>query len=230
MRWVTVGAAAAYSTTNDMARYVAALLGAGTDQHGAILNPATLATMFEPHYQPDPRIPGMGLAFFRGNAGGHPVVEHQGIVPGFNSRSSGSRRRRRCPGLHQRCPPGRVVAVSRNRRAAQPPARRPRRANPRRGSTPPRDLGRPVRLVPFSGPLTDPASGPYGRRRRGLHQSWAAHVPALTPVPAMYRGFVLHPDDEHDPYVFRIDPHRHRTSRVVFSREPGDQRPAATWS
>jgi hypothetical protein len=31
-------------------------------------------------------------------------------------------------------------------------------------------------------------------------------VRALTPMPALYRGFPLHPDDEQDPYVFRLDP------------------------
>ena len=54
-----------------MARYAAALLGGGTGEHGQVLQPDTLATMFRPHYQPDPRIPGMGLGFFRGHAGEH---------------------------------------------------------------------------------------------------------------------------------------------------------------
>jgi Beta-lactamase len=46
-----------------------------------------LASMFEPHYQPDPRMSGFGLGFFRFNLGGHLAVEHQGqgILPGFNS-------------------------------------------------------------------------------------------------------------------------------------------------
>ena len=30
-------------------------------------------------------------------------------------------------------------------------------------------------------------------------------VRLLTPVPALYRGFPLQPDDETDPYVFRLD-------------------------
>src|SRR6266542_1450761 len=81
---VTAGAASVYPTARDMARYVAALLGGGANVHGSVLKPATLATMFEPHYQPDPRVPGMGLGFWRGNAGGH-LVEHTGILSGFNS-------------------------------------------------------------------------------------------------------------------------------------------------
>jgi len=43
----------------------------------------------------------------------------------------------------------------------------------------------------------------------------------LTPVPALYRGIPLHPDDDKDPYVFRIDlsPFGMSTARIVFSRE-----------
>jgi CubicO group peptidase (beta-lactamase class C family) len=82
---VTAAASSIYSTPRDMARYVAALLSGGSGQHGAILKPETLALMFEPHYQPDPRIPGMGLGFWRVYLGGHPAVEHQGVIPGFNS-------------------------------------------------------------------------------------------------------------------------------------------------
>jgi hypothetical protein len=41
----------------------------------------------------------------------------------------------------------------------------------------------------------------------------------LTPIPAMYRGFPLYPDDEKDPYVFRIDLSSFGigTMRVIFS-------------
>jgi hypothetical protein len=68
-----------------MARYLAALAGGGANSHGRVLEPATLATMFEPHYQTDPRVPGIGLAFMRSCFGAHLAVEHQGILPGFNS-------------------------------------------------------------------------------------------------------------------------------------------------
>jgi CubicO group peptidase (beta-lactamase class C family) len=81
----TPGASAIYSTASDMARYVAALLGGGANEHGSVLRPETLARMFEPHYQPDPRIPGMGLAFFRDEVGGHRTVGHDGIWKGFRS-------------------------------------------------------------------------------------------------------------------------------------------------
>lgn len=75
---VPAPASSAYSTPNDMARYLAALLGGGANEHGSVLQPETLATMFEPHYQPDPRVPGIGLGFWRVDIGGHRVVEHRG--------------------------------------------------------------------------------------------------------------------------------------------------------
>ena len=44
----------------------------------------------------------------------------------------------------------------------------------------------------------------------------------LNPIPALYKGFPLHPDDETDPYAFRIDFSEFGlgTVPVVFSREP----------
>ena len=48
-------------------------------------------------------------------------------------------------------------------------------------------------------------------------------IRALSPIPALYRGFALHPDDDQDPYVFRIELPWFGigTGRVIFSREPG---------
>lgn len=46
---------------------------------------------------------------------------------------------------------------------------------------------------------------------------------ALSPIPALYRGFPLRPDDENDPYVFRIDLSEFGMGmcRVIFSRGSG---------
>ena len=53
----------------------------------------------------------------------------------------------------------------------------------------------------------------------------------LSPIPAAYKGFPLHPDDETDPYAFRIDFSEFGlgTSPVVFSREPETGTMAARW-
>ena len=39
--------------------------------------------MFRPQYQPDPRLPGIGLSFLRGEVGGHRTIGHDGGWPGF---------------------------------------------------------------------------------------------------------------------------------------------------
>jgi CubicO group peptidase (beta-lactamase class C family) len=46
----TPGSGGMYSTPADMARYVAALLRGGAGEHGPVLQPATLAAMFQPHF------------------------------------------------------------------------------------------------------------------------------------------------------------------------------------
>ena len=47
-------------------------------------------------------------------------------------------------------------------------------------------------------------------------------IRGLTPIPALLKGFRLHPDDDGDPYAFRIDgsPFSLGTFPVVFSYEP----------
>ncbi|HET9974474.1 MAG TPA: serine hydrolase domain-containing protein, partial [Streptosporangiaceae bacterium] len=81
----TPGGGGMYSTAGDMARYVAALLRMGAGEHGPVLKPATMASMFQPHFQPDPRVPGMGLAFEPGEESGHKTVGKTGVLPGFLS-------------------------------------------------------------------------------------------------------------------------------------------------
>lgn len=83
--YVTAGAASAYTTARDMARYLAALTGEGRNAHGMVLDPATMAVMFDAHFQSDPRLPGMGLSFFRAELSGRRLVEHAGLIPGFDS-------------------------------------------------------------------------------------------------------------------------------------------------
>jgi CubicO group peptidase (beta-lactamase class C family) len=45
----------------------------------------------------------------------------------------------------------------------------------------------------------------------------------LSPIPALYRGFPLHPDDADDPYLYRIDLSQFGlgTARVAFGRDLG---------
>jgi hypothetical protein len=202
---------------------VAALLSGGTGKDGSILQPETLASMFAPHYQPDPRLPGIGLAFFRGEVGGHLVVEHEGLLPGFSSQLS-------------RAPDDGVGVVAFTNGAKSASAWL---------GTEVSGLLSDVLGIPDQGIRTDVPHHPefwgalcgwYGYRGslRDV-QRWlvlGAEVVvrrgqlvlrALSPLPALNRGLPLHPDDKRDPYVFRIDLSEFGlgTARVVFSREPG---------
>jgi CubicO group peptidase (beta-lactamase class C family) len=219
---VTVGAGGIYSTTADMARYVAALLAGGSGEHGPILKPETLTSMFAPHYQPDPRLSGVGLAFFRHNLGGHLVVEHDGLVPGFNSQMSlaphdgtgvvaftnGARSAMAWLGAEVSAILGRILGVPEPVIRADVPHH-------------PEIWTEVCGWYSFRGSLQDAqkwlVAGAEVFVRRGQ-----LTLRPVTALPALARGLPLHPDDSGDPYVFRIDLSSLGigTSRMVFSRSP----------
>jgi CubicO group peptidase (beta-lactamase class C family) len=221
---IPIGAGGIFSTPKDMAGYLAALLGGGGNEHGSVLKPATLATMFEPHYQPDPRLAGMGLAFFRANLGGHLAVEHDGILPGFDSQiflapdegvgamafANGARR-----GMHWLTPE--VGAVLKEMLGVSDAVIRtdiPQH---------PEIWGEICGWYRFSTHMTDPARFVLGAGAEIFVRRGQLTIRYLSPVPALYRGFRMHPDDEKDPYVFRIafPWFGIGTGRVVLSRKPG---------
>jgi CubicO group peptidase (beta-lactamase class C family) len=219
---VTAGAGAIYSTTADMARYVAALLAGGSGEHGQILKAETVTSMFAPHYQPDPRLPGVGLAFFRRDLGGHLLAGHDGLVPGFTSQmllapddgtgvvafTNGARGAMAWLGGEVTAVLGGILGVPGPVIRADVPHH-------------PEIWTGLCGWYSFRGSLRDAqkwlVSGAEVFVRRGQ-----LTLRPVTPLPALARGLPLHPDDRGDPYVFRIDLSRFGlgTSRVVFSRSP----------
>lgn len=205
--WVTAGASNAYSTPRDVGRYLAALLGGGANEHGSVLEPGTLDMMFAPQYQPDRRIPGMGLAFWRGTAGEHPVVEHQGLLPGFDSEIA--------------LAPGDGVGVmtfcnGTRQGAMWVPAETGRllgdllgvQETPIRTDVPqhPEIWADLCGWYALPGPVTDVRMrGFMGPGAEVFVHGDRLRLRFLTPVPLLYRGFDLHPDDPGDPYAFRMD-------------------------
>jgi CubicO group peptidase (beta-lactamase class C family) len=221
--WIGRAGGGVYSSGRDLARYVAALLGGGCNEHGSVLRSSTLATMFEPHYQPHPALPGMGLGFFRHDAGGHRVVGHEGILPGFNS------------GILLAPDDGvGVFALTNGSRRAM-------------AWLPTELAGLLHQLLDVptggtGGSATDHAElwdllcgryrlPPVGDLRGRVMMGGGAQVfvrdgrlnlRLLTPVPALWRGHLLHPDHETDPYVFRLDLSELGMPpvRLVFDRDP----------
>jgi hypothetical protein len=207
-----------------MARFTAALLGGGANEHGRILEPATLAMMLEPHFQPDPRIPGIGLAFFRGELGGHRTAGHDGILPGFNAGlllapDDGI-------GLFALTNVGGAfgwlqIELDRLLRDQLGVADDAVRSGvPHHPEVWPDLRGRYV----FQPRIAD--------LRNRLMLSGGVQVAVvggrlvvrlLTPVPVPFRGLPLEPDDLRDPDVFRLDLSRYGIApiRVVFARDAG---------
>ncbi len=203
---VTAGAASVFSTPRDMARYADALLGGGTNAHGSILRPDTLSMMFDAHYRPDPRIPGMGLGFFRSRAGGLIAVGHQGSHPGFHS--------------HLMLDPGSGAAVMAFTNGARQadfwlPAAVSRLLGRLLG---PADGEHRAEVVHRPGSWRSVCgwyrldAGLADVRLRGMIGAGAEVFVRggrlmfrfLTPVPALAAGFELIADDEHDPDVLSI--------------------------
>ncbi len=202
---VTPAAGGIYSSTRDMALFAAALLGGGANEHGSVLKPETVRMMFAPQYQPDPRIPGVGLAFFRSDLGGHLGVEHDGIVPGFDSDlylapddgvgvlafANGA-----SGGMHWL-----VLEVERVlRQVLGVPEARIRDDIPQR----PEVWGELCGTYTLLAPPTDPGKLAMGAGLRVRVRGGHLIASALSPVPGLFRGFELHPDDPDDPYAFRI--------------------------
>lgn len=204
---ITAGAASIYSTPNDMARYLAALLGGGSNDSGTILKPETLAAMFEPQYQPDPRIPGMGLGFFRTDLSGHLVVRHQGTLPGFHSEiavapDDGVAVMALTNGAHQAdlWLPAEVSGLL--RRIVDIPTEPDRRSVPHQPNMWDDICG----WYRLSARLSDVRlRGVMGFGAEVFVRDGGLKFRFLTPIPALARGFPLEPDDPDDPHAFRID-------------------------
>jgi CubicO group peptidase (beta-lactamase class C family) len=220
--WIGTGGGGIYSTVRDIARFAAALMGGGANEQGSILEPAALSAMFEPHHQPDPRVPGWGLGFARGEAGGHCVVGHDGILPGFNSTllvapddglaivalTNGS--------------PGAFMWMETEfkrllRHLLDVPDEVIRTDIPHHPEVW-GELCGGYRLPPRISDLRGRLAIPGGVEV--FVGGGRLMIRARTPVPALYRGLPLHPDDEHDPYVFRLDLSEfgQGSLRVVFGR------------
>lgn len=219
---ITAGGGGIYSTTADMARYVAALLGGGAGERGPVLRPETLAAMFAPQYQPDPRLPGVGLAFYRREVGGHLIVEKDGLVRGFAAQmfvapddgvgvvafTNGARAAHGWLGPEVLGILNHVVGV---------PGEVIRTGVPHH----PEIWGELCGWYAFPGSLRDlqkwAVAGVQVLARRGQ-----LTLRLVTPVPGLPREFALHPEDGEDPGLFRADLSAlgMGTVRVVFSRAP----------
>jgi len=223
----TVGGSGMYSTTADIARYVAALLQMAGDGQGSVLKPETLRTMFQPHFQPDPRVPGMGLAFELGEETGHKTVGKTGILSGFHSAISlapdegiGVIVFSNTGGLDGRGPTLPLATMLLRLLLGLS-------VDPIRIDIPPRPENW-SEICGWYSPAPGPVTNMFLRALMGagaevVVQAGHLMLKPLTPIPAMRRGLRLYPDDPDDPWVFRIYfPEFGMEFRVVFVGGPED--------
>ncbi len=227
----TPSAGGMYSTVTDMGRYLVALLGGGSNEHGSVLKPETLAAMFEPHYRPDPRVPGMGLGFMLGEEGGRRTVVHGGVLSGFLSdmglapdggvgvivlSNTGGLDGAGAPALLEAAVLRRLLGLSDTAVPTGIPAH-------------PEVWGELCGWYGFyPGPVTNLfMRAVFGAGIEVVVRRGHLILRPLTPLPAMRQAIPLYPDDENDPYVFRIDlsdSGRVATLPVVFGPEVGVRR------
>jgi CubicO group peptidase (beta-lactamase class C family) len=221
----TPGGGGMYSSAADMARYVAALLHMGAGEHGSVLRPATVISMFQPHFQPDPRMPGMGLAFEPGAESGHKTVSKSGILSGFLSAmvlapddEIGVFALANTGGLSGRGAPA-PLATALLRRVLGLPDR-----TTRTDIAPRPEIW--TELCGWYSPDPGPVTNLFTRALFGAGAEVTVRgghlmLKPMTPIPAMRRGFRLYPDDPGDPRMFRAEFSEFGLSvPVVFGGEP----------
>lgn len=205
----TPGGGGLYSTATDMAQYLRCLLQGGSTPHGRILEPSTVAQMFSPHYQPDPRLPGTGLGFNLGVEDGRHTVSKDGVLSGFLAAltmapgtGTGVVALSNTGGLSGRgAPVGVCTALLRE--LLQLPE------DPLSNQVPPRpDVW--AQLCGWYSPAPGRVTNLFARALIGAGAEIVVDgrqlvLKPLTPVPALRKGIPLHPDDPHDPYAFRVD-------------------------
>jgi len=91
LRIEVAGAGSVFSTVNDMAKYVAALMNQGANAHGRYVKQETFEQMITPQLEIDPRMNfNIGLYFVLTEmgdeqSGRHRIIWHNGGWPGFSS-------------------------------------------------------------------------------------------------------------------------------------------------
>jgi CubicO group peptidase (beta-lactamase class C family) len=216
---VIAPAGSIFSSVRDLALYAAALIGGGANDHGRVLEPATLARMWEPQLEVAPGLAAMGLAFFLHPVGGHRVVGHDGGWPGFVS------------ALLVAPDAGVAVIVFTNTSDGRPTVRLSedvlRRLLDAPAPEPPKNVPQRPDLWPELTGLYKPARGLntnartweiFGGEVEVLVRKGRLAVRALSTLTPLRKGLELHAADLEDPLRFVVS-HAGISVPVVFERD-----------
>jgi CubicO group peptidase (beta-lactamase class C family) len=218
----TPGGGGLYSTPTDMARYLAALLHGGANEHGRVLTADSVQALFRPHFQPDPRVAGMALGFEPHTERGRVLIGKGGTINGFLSALEmapeagvGVVVLANTGGLDNRGI-SEPLAVALTRRLLGMPD------NPVRADIAPHpEVWDALRgwYAPDAGPVTNLfARVGFGAGFEVAIRHNRLVLRPLTPIPGLWDAMVLHPDDPEDSRVYRVEiPRYDKTWRVVFT-------------
>jgi CubicO group peptidase (beta-lactamase class C family) len=220
-----LGPGSVLSSLADMAVYAEWLLHGGAGANGDVLRPETLAEMMSPHYSVDPRVPGMGLAFWLDQVGDHRTVGHDGNVPGFASSLLVApddgigvvvlTNNSSFVGAHLL-----GAAVLRSLLGVPDPATE----LPSAGVAPDPHLWPELigYYAPEPGFLTNIRSWQMvGGEVQVLVKHRRLLIRALSPIPALRRGLELHPVDPDDPLLFAVESDGLVVPVAFARKEPG---------
>jgi CubicO group peptidase (beta-lactamase class C family) len=213
-----------YSTPADMARYLTALLRGGANEDARVLNADSVRTLFQPHFQPDPRAAGMALGFEPHTERGRVLICKGGTISGFLSALEmapedgvGVVVLTNTGGLGNRGVPEPLAAALTRCLLGMP-------GNPVRGDVAPHpEVWGALRgwYAPDAGPITNLfARVGFGAGVEVAVRHDRLVLRPLTPVPGLWEAMVLHPDDPEDARVYRVEfPRYDKTWRVVFTAD-----------
>jgi CubicO group peptidase (beta-lactamase class C family) len=220
----TPGSGGVYSTARDMSRFVAAMLHGGAGEHGRVLAPDSVASMFRAHFRPDPRMAGAGLGFDRREERGRTLVGKTGILSGFLSaigmapdQGIGVVVLGNTGGLDGRGAPAPLADTLMRLLVGLP-------EDPVRDDVAPHPEVWPA-LCGWYAPDAGPITNLFPRLAMGAGVEVAVRhrelvLTPLTPVPGMHTGMVLHPDEPTDPRVYHVaHPEYGWNLRVVFTED-----------
>ena len=190
-----------------------------------MLRPATLAEMMSPQYSVDPRMHGMGLAFWLDQLGDHRTAGHDGNVPGFASSLLVApddgigvvvlTNNSSFIGAHLL-----ATAVLRSLLGVPDPAAE----LPRPDVAPSPHLWPELvgYYAPEPGFLTNVRSWQMmGGEVQVLVKDRRLLLRALSPIPALRRGLELHPVDHGDPLLFAVESDGLVVPVAFTRKEPG---------
>jgi CubicO group peptidase (beta-lactamase class C family) len=213
-----------YSTITDMGRYLTALLHGGANEHGRVLDPDSVRSMFAPHFRPDVRVAGMGLGFEPHLERDRVLICKGGTVNGFLAALElspedgvGAVVLTNTGGLDNRGIPEPLAAALTRNLLGMP-------ADPLRDDAVPHPEVWD-RLRGWYAPDAGPNTNLFMQVGFGAGLEVAARrdhlaLRPLHPVPGMSSPMVLHPDDPADPRVFRVlFANYDKTFRVVFTND-----------